>query len=93
MKTFDQTCRTIDWSALSKQKQTLLLLVSYLNGNITRKEDEMNVKAFLRSLKKNAKNLDGIISLIDGLQDAAVDVHGVPESEVFPSLKLIRKSA
>lgn len=40
--------------------------------------------------KKDADNLDGIINLFDKLQDAATDVHGVAESEVFPSLNLVR---
>jgi len=71
-KNFDQTCRSIDWPSLSKQKQSVLKLRS----TVTKKSD------------KDA--LDGIIQLIDNLQDAAVDVHGVAESEVFPSLTKVR---
>ncbi len=75
MKNFDQTCRAIDWTELSRQKQTLL-------------------KARANAIKpRERENLTGIVNLIDALQDAAIDVHGVPESKVFPSLKLIRLAA
>lgn len=39
---------------------------------------------------KDKKNLNGILKLIDKLQDAALDAHGVPESKVFPSLNIVR---
>lgn len=72
MKNFDQTCKDINWSELSRQKQTLL-------------------KA--RAVATNARekeNLNGIVKLIDALQDAAVDVHNVPLSTVFPALHTLR---
>jgi len=92
MKTFDEVCRSIDWPVLAKQKQTLLIIQSYLDGNVTNDEDDMNVKAFLRSLKRHSKNIQGLINFFDALQDSAVDVHGVDELEVYPSLKKIRNA-
>ena len=70
-KTFDKTCREINWSELSRQKQTLLKLKSTLKG-------------------KDKANIEGILKLINKLQDAATDVHGVKMSDVYPSLHIVR---
>lgn len=41
---------------------------------------------------KDKQNVEGILKLINELQDAATDVHGVKESEVYPVLAEVRKN-
>ncbi len=71
-KTFDQTCKEIDWTSLSAQKQTL-----------------MKIKASLPK-SKDRKNIQGLIDLLNKLQDSATDAHNVPLSKVYPALTIIR---
>ena len=70
--TFDQTCREINWTELSAQKQTL-----------------MRIKKSL-SKCKTKKQIEGLIKLIDNLQEAATEVHGVSHSTVYPALDIVR---
>lgn len=59
--------QSIDWKLLKKQKSDLLIVLSK-NESITEEQIE---------------SLSGILHLIDGIQDYAVDICGVPETEVF----------
>lgn len=68
MKTLDEFINQIDLSELREQKKVLLELVEYF-------ESKKEYKVF------NA--LDGIIYLLDALQDYAVDEMGIDEKIVF----------
>ena len=57
----------IDWSLLKKQKKTLLIIKN-CHEDIT---------------SDQTKDIDGIIHLIDAIQDYAVDSMGISEEEVF----------
>jgi hypothetical protein len=63
----------IDWPLLSKQKLTLIQALDYLND---------------RDEKEAAIDLEGILCLIDSLQDYAVDDLGYDDNQVFPGLGL-----
>ena len=58
----------INWKLLRKQKLTLLKTVSFFES---------------LGLYKEAKHLSGIVNLIDGIQDTAVDTGEVTSREVF----------
>lgn len=58
----------IDWPALKQQKQVLLQGIDFLEKN---------------QQVERAAALNGILHLIDHLQDAAVDDLGLPEDQVF----------
>jgi hypothetical protein len=58
----------IDWPLLRKQKYTLIAVIEYLR--------ESNVHLLV-------DDLNGIVHLIDEIQDYAVDVTGVDETQVF----------
>ena len=57
----------IDFAELKKQKLTLLTVISYMETNVPLLVDDLN----------------GILNLIDGIQDHAVDVLGYDENLVF----------
>lgn len=57
----------IDWKELKKQKLKLLWVINYL--------EKLNIEG--------SEELEGILNLIDHIQDYAVDVLGMKESEVF----------
>lgn len=61
----------INWNMLRLQKQTLL-------GIIAEKECIHTWEA-----EEQIDDLEGILGLIDSIQDYAVDEMGVPEEEVF----------
>ena len=61
--------KNIDWKLLRKQKRTLLKTIIKLE---TGDEDD-----------PVTDDLDGILHLIDSIQDYAVDVLGLPEHEVM----------
>jgi len=58
----------IDWALLRKQKQTLLGVIAYLEA---------------QKVTLLIEDLQGIVHLIDGLQDEAVDSGEAPEAKVF----------
>lgn len=58
----------IDWNKLKEQKAALLTSITYFETHY---------------LKSIADNLEGILSLIDAIQDYAVDEMGLPETVVF----------
>jgi hypothetical protein len=60
--------RKIDFKLLKKQKQTLLKVIFRLNKEGKQKEED---------------GLTGILTLIDNLQDEAVDKYGYKERTVF----------
>ena len=60
--------KNIDWKLLRKQKRTLLKTIIEMDKG----DDNPDVD-----------DLDGILHLIDNLQDYAVDVLGLPEHEVM----------
>lgn len=64
--------KLIDWNQLQQQKEVLIEMASPANFNV---EDE----------EKDA--LEGVIALIDNLQDYATDDLGFPEDTVFSKLK------
>ena len=59
--------KTIDWSLLRQQKITLLETIVAEEGGF----------------KEMLNNLEGIVNLIDAIQDYAVDVLGIDENYVF----------
>jgi hypothetical protein len=69
---YDIKIKGIDLNLLREQKDTLLNLQWKSDGNGT---NFVNSKEFLA--------LEGIISLIDHIQDEAVEQHGLDENEVF----------
>lgn len=79
-KTYEDLIQNINWKELSKQKMSLLYAIK-----------DYEAKEPLSSKARNHRfNLEGILSLIDNLQDCAVDNYGVKESTVFPILEKIR---
>ncbi len=67
-----------DWPLLKEQKADLV--------ELSRKLVELSRKLGKKDKKKARsyeRSLDGVINLIDVLQDYAVDVLGVPEEDVF----------
>lgn len=60
--------KNIDWGMLRKQKLSLLAAQEYFEN---------------KHVAEVATDLQGIINLIDGLQDTAVDVYGFEEEKVF----------
>lgn len=59
--------KNIDWELLKKQKKSLLAVIEYFETN------KMPL----------VEDLEGILNLIDAIQDNAVDVYGVDENLVF----------
>jgi hypothetical protein len=58
----------LDWLELRKQKQFLL---------------ELSEITYDQYMDSNMKNIDGLIHMIDHIQDTAVDVLGLSEKDVF----------
>lgn len=61
----------IDWKLLKKQKKTLIEEIDSM--------EKRNAKYF----EETINDFNGILTLIDSLQDAAVDVYGLDENLVF----------
>jgi len=64
----DEIIDAIDFSILRKQKEAMLEIMSAVNGGVD---------------QKKVDDAQGIIHLIDHIQDYAVDVLGKDENEVF----------
>jgi hypothetical protein len=64
---YPEVLKNIDWSELRAQKSVLLAVI-----------DELEKKKDIRF-----EELDGILNLIDSIQDFAVDEMGIPEMSVF----------
>ena len=71
--------RSINWELLRKQKQTLLDVSQKLrdDNSLVINEDEI----------KQIEHLEGVVALIDALQDDVVDNQGVHETLVFGETK------
>lgn len=71
-KQHDIKIMNVDLDLLREQKRKLLFLQDRLdgNGNHVCKPDELDA-------------IEGILSLIDHIQDSAVEQHGLDEAEVF----------
>ena len=67
-KNFPDVLKKIDWTTLRTQKASLLATIDFLEKN---------------KVPQLPEDLDGILNLIDALQDYAVDEMGVPEMHVF----------
>lgn len=61
----------IDWRMLKEQKRTLISIIED-------KRDTFTLEAI-----DQLGDLEGILELIESIQDCAVDEMGVPEEEVF----------
>lgn len=61
----------IDWQWLREQKHTLLTIIAEKRS------------VHLIEVEEQVDDLEGLVSLIDSLQDYAVDELGIPEEEVF----------
>ena len=61
----------IDWRMLKEQKRTLISVIED-------KRDTYTIEA-----RDQLGDLEGILELIESIQDCAVDEMGVPEEEVF----------
>ena len=72
MATYEITLRNIDLDLLREQKAKLLVM----QGRV-----DQNGSPVLKA--KEFEAVDGIINLIDHIQDSAVEQHGLDESEVF----------
>lgn len=66
----------IDFKLLRKQKRNILKLITHLEHKRVADQD----------CEKFINSLDGIISILDSIQDQAVDSCGIPEKIVFPNL-------
>lgn len=73
--TAHQLIERIDWTKLSEQKD---ILVRMIQGWGEADDDTQ---------KEEGKIAGGLLSLLDTIQDHAVDVMGVKENIVFPNLK------
>ena len=73
MKNTESLIRGIDWKALREQKAVLVNMIGhvFMIGNVFRPETKID------------DHLDGLVVLIDNIQDCAVDVLGIPTEEVF----------
>lgn len=71
-KTYSITVTGVDLDLLREQKQELLLMFH-------RTDSDNNPICRPKELVA----IDGVIGLIDAIQDAAVEQHGLDESEVF----------
>jgi len=67
-----QVFSDMDWNLLANQKEQLLKLMDWL-------KDE--------GFEKELWFMEGLVSLVDHIQDYEVDVNGRPEGEVFPNLE------
>jgi hypothetical protein len=72
MQEYFQDKINIDWRLLKKQKEKLLQII-----NEPKREGEL-------LSPDQCKAVQGIINLIDAIQDDAVDIGGLPEKVVFP---------
>lgn len=70
--------KNIDWQLLRKQKLTLLEISEQYDREYS---DEAVV------IKERLKDLQGIVHLIDAIQDHAVDEMGMSSTEVFGDLE------
>lgn len=71
MKTARKIIENIDWKMLSRQKSTLNDLID--NHRYSQFKDE----------QAKVSDLEGLMSLIDVIQDYAVDTLGKDENEIF----------
>lgn len=69
--TTEQLITRIDWKLLSQQKQTLIDII----------EEKGN--AFTIEAENQKSDLEGILNMIDAIQDHAIDDLGIPESDVL----------
>ena len=67
----------IDWKLLREQKKDFVNVLQNLNALVL-----MNPDNSIAS-QKEVESLDGILSMIDSIQDFAVDVMGLPEEDVM----------
>ena len=72
----------IDWSLLKEQKLQLNDLIGRLNGDLKQylKDGE---EGLFKETQRDIDSLEGIVNLLDTIQDYAVDVMGINEDEVF----------
>lgn len=66
--------RKINWELLKKQKETLIRLACENSNNTCLSKEEQS-------------DLDGVVYLIDAVQDWAVDDQGVAKELVFPNME------
>ena len=67
---FPEFITKIDWKLLREQKTKLIYLMNRARCTIEIEEDDSNA-------------IEGIISLIDAIQDYSTDIMGLSEEEVF----------
>ena len=72
----------IDFKLLAKQKQMLLKTINYLDRHPT-------IAKKILPPKGSYDLLNGLVYLLDNIQDKAVDTKQIPESSVFPDPKLL----
>lgn len=72
MKNADEIIKNIDWSELRNQKRTLLNVITELNT--------FTGFAEINEKQKKVDDLNGILYLIDAIQDYAVDDLGIVDS-------------
>lgn len=77
-----QFVQDIDWHKLKGQKLDLLKTIKGLDIAAIAADSAGNPKT-AELLLRQIDSIQGIINLIDGIQDYAVDVCGMDENEVF----------
>lgn len=72
----------INWLLLKEQKEQLNDLIGRLNGDLKQylKDGEEGLS---KETQRDIDSLEGILNLLDTIQDYAVDVMGIDEDEVF----------
>lgn len=74
--------QNIDFKLLKEQKNDLLQSIQDFEMEAHSCENDGHPKAAIR-LKEQAESIQGIINLIDSIQDYAVDELGKSETDVF----------
>ena len=80
-KTIEDLMNGIDFEMLKKQKKDLVSVIGHLESSA--KTVGKASEIFGKQIQDQADSLQGILNIIDSIQDLAVDVYGEDENEVF----------
>jgi predicted transposase YdaD len=85
-KTYTEVCKAIDFRKLANSKKSLLITKGELKTKIENTEPG---KQRMR-LEDRLEGIEGMIELVDSIQDAATDHYGKKHSEIFPIMDIVR---